>query len=179
MDESARLRQGFGFTEDDLSLNRRGELSPRQLKQVAARRRLQGKAGRVALVVFAMMATGFTIFAVMLDGSGSEQARPFLLGFAGFMWGVLGVVALLQHAGTKDLKAGRVSVLEGPVRLRKKTVRTPETKLGTAFMVSVARTRFQLETPEQFDALHDSAAYRFHLVRYGRVPLILSVERLS
>ncbi len=179
MDESARLRQGFGFTEDELSLNKRGELSPNQLKQVKARRRLQGKAGRVAVLVFTMMATGFTIFAVMLDGSGSEQARPFLLGFAGFMWIVLGVVALLQHAGTKDLKAARVSVLEGPVRLRKKTVRTPETKLGTAFIVSVARTRFQLETPEQFDALQDGAAYRFHLVRNARVPLILSVECMS
>lgn len=178
MDE-ARLRGGFGFTEIEMSLNGRGELSPRQSAQIAGRQKMQGKAGRVALIVFAAMAAGFTIFAVMLDGSGSEEARPVLLAFAGFMFVILGIVAWLQHVGTRDLKTERVSAWEGLVRLCQKEVRTPERKIGTAFIVSVGRKKFQLEAPEQFAALQDGAAYRFYLVRNARVPLILSVERLS
>ncbi len=178
MSTQADLQAGFGFTPDDLALNARGELSDRQKKLIEQRLSLQGPAGKIAFVVFALMALGFTALAFLIDGGGAEEARPFLLGFAGLMWVILLCVWVLSCRTTRDLKRRRVTVLEGTVKLRRKEVRTPEIKIGTAFMMTVGRQRFQLEAPEQFAALTSGNTYRFHVIRNGRVPLVLSVQNL-
>ncbi len=173
---SDRLAQGFGFTPEELAVNRQGRLSPAQAERVAAFARLHRRASRVALIVFGLMALGALVFALTASMPGIDKARPVLLGFAAGLAGLFALVLAKVHSQGRDLAAGRVSRIEGPVRLREKEVGSPERKLGTAYLVTVGGRTFQLESPEQFAALEEGRGYRFFVVRNGRVPIVLSVE---
>jgi fatty acid desaturase len=178
MPEIRRLMHGFDFTQGELALNKVGKLSPRQLTQVKGRLKFQGPAHRISLGVFAIMAIGFAAFPFLISGPGTEEAKPMLIGFAAFMWIALGLIAFYQRRNLRDLMHARVSVIEGQVSLRQKEVRSRYSPIGTAFLMQIGGKTYQLETPDQYEALENGATYRFHVVRNARVPLVLAVEPL-
>lgn len=178
MSNQVILMRGFAFSQEELALNKAGQLSPRQMDQVKARLKYQGPAHRISLAIFGVMALGFTALPFVITGPGTQEAKPVLIGFAIFVWIALITIAVYQRRSLRDLMQNRVSTIEGPVRLRQKTVRTHHTAIGTAFVMKVGHAKYQLEAPEQYDALQDGASYRFHVVRNMRVPLVLAVEAL-
>jgi hypothetical protein len=169
-----RLEQGFGFDAATLTLNREGRLTDAQAAKVAKTARVVKRSRRTAIWVFGLISLAFLAFVVMVDPAEVGPARPMMFGLsAGLGFITLGIWGQTRRHLAK-LTSGRVMTMEGQVRLSRKTV----PNLGTAFCVTLGGRRFQLEDADQFAALVEGESYRFHMIPNGRVPIILSVERL-
>ncbi|QBY01892.1 hypothetical protein E2K80_15110 [Rhodophyticola sp. CCM32] len=179
MTSDAKRQEAFGFTAEDLSENRAGRLSATQQTRLEAYRRIHGKGARAAVVVFGALALAFLAFSLFATQPGMDQARPVLLGFSGGIVLIFIGVWVNARLHGRALANGTISVLEGPVSVWSKEIRTPEHKLGTGYFYKIRRRTFQFEAPEQMAALVSGQAYRLYVIRNGRVPIILSVEPLN
>lgn len=169
---SPRLMEAFDFTEDELTANRAGQLSPRQ-KQLLDRQDLRqtldigcalGVFAVIGLVIVGICSLLFNVSAMM---SSIGVIAPFLL--AGFLI-LVAVVLFVNWQGVQERKRtmpGDVEIIEGPLYA---------TLEGGGFnargYLEIADRRFRIE-PEMYDALRvygQEATFRvYHAHRYGKI----------
>ncbi|WP_420632047.1 hypothetical protein [Candidatus Leptofilum sp.] len=173
-----KLNEAFSFNADALAKNRSGILTGVQVKRVQKYQQARGCGQRAAAIAFGLTAVAFLAAALFLDASGIENARPFLVGFAGGFGGLFLLALARDYLSGRDLAQGKISVMEGKVQTWSKEVKTPDRRLGTAFFFKIGRKTYQLETAQQMATLQQNQTYRFYFVKNGRVPIILSVEEI-
>lgn len=176
-DPDDRLADAFGFTEDDLAANRQGYLTPVQKKVIAGTRRARGCGARAAYIAIGASVVFLVVAFVLAGGLDLPRSSGALTAYTVTLAVFIGVFLAAMVYGqvrTRDVRAGKISMVEGEARQRTKKYR-----LGTAHYVKISRTRFRLPYPEQFDAFEEGGRYRVYFVKNASVHVILSVEMLE
>jgi hypothetical protein len=178
--EQSNLQHAFGFSIDELLKNKAGNISQAQQLRLKKHNRIKRTGGYAASVTFGLVATGFSAFVALSNVQGLEQARPFLLGFSGFLLLIFSIVFLYSTALRRHQKKVTVTTLEGPVKTWSKDIKNRyQVVFATAYYYQFYRRVFQFESEEQFRAIEMGTSYRFYVIKNGRVPIILSVEVLK
>jgi hypothetical protein len=173
-----KLAQALDFSPADLQANHRGLLTPTQENSLAETRRLRGcgqRAAYLALGGSVLIFAGVILFAAPLN------SLPYaLLGLVLFT-GLFSAAILLGEIRSRDLKTGRISVAEGKAAgFATKEIKSKSGRVvGTAYFVEIARTRFRLATPAQFETIEPDRCYRIFYIKDPPLHHILSVEAIE
>jgi hypothetical protein len=168
----------FDFTAEDLDFNRRGQLSPRQTKQIMDRTRKQKRTMLIAALV------GI--------GIGTYLALPFIQEMsleAASLGQLIGAVvvlglSLLFFSGLSEKPSGQVIPVEGRVQFISRESSTTHEDgtmtTDTLFYIVVGKEEFQVRT-DQFDAFTQGHVYRFYKAGNSvfESSNILSIEHLG
>lgn len=168
----------FQFDGDDLAQNRNGELTATQHKKLEAYRKTYRYGSILASIVMigsiAVMA-GIFIFNSDINSPTMQQALPFIAGTLGSVLLIFAFFVLLGRFRARHLRSGKISVVTGSIKRSSKTLQ----HAGTAYYVTVGKTRFQVPTQAQYDAFQPDTSYRIYYVQYPPTHIILSVESTS
>jgi hypothetical protein len=101
-------------------------------------------------------------------------------------WLLVGGIALviflpalwLDHSRLADVRAGKVSVVEGRADLKSQDFKGQIYRTKAYYLI-VGGTKFQLANERQFQAFRQGETYRIFYVRNPPAHTLLSAERLS
>lgn len=174
------LQEAFDFSVEELELNRAGDLSAAQQKRLESHLEVRGCGRRAALIAFGAIAAGMFVIPLLFSNeSGISQARLFIWGVAGLILLLVIVFGLIEIFSGRDMSSGSIKVMEGVVHTKAKDIGARGSRLGTAYMLTIANREFQLMTAEQMDSFTGGYPYRFYYIPNGRVPIIFAVEPLE
>lgn len=174
----------FEFSEDDLNVNRRGQVTPRQREWLAG----MGQ-GVVRLSRFnAWFAFGFLSFGSCLifglwmsnvDSRAAFFSSPFNLFVlpvtALVVMGILGLSIYFAGRLANRLSSPKLQVAEGKVRVEE---RSGKNTGGTYYQVYVGRKRFSFAENVNGN-FQDGACYRVYFVKAGVMEFVISLERAA
>lgn len=184
MEFNQKLAQAFDFTGADLQTNRNSLLMPAQQKRLSQTRHIRGCGQRAAFLALGgtiLVFIGLIPFAAPLNWPGFQSAFPYLLFGIVLFAGIFLAAIIFGIIRSRDLQTGRISVAEGEASefstqdIKSKSGRV----MGTAYFVTIGRTRFRLATPAQFEAFQAGCLYRVFFINDPPVHLILSAETID
>lgn len=172
------LKKAFDFDESDLRLNKRHQISEKQLKLLSGYRRMYGFFGKLALVVFLISLGSISLIALYNIGIDlTKNPVPVIALIAFFSIGMLLFLFFLALGNIRsDLKSGKISQVEGIAEHQKKKM---PRRLGTAYFVTVGQVRFQLDTAAKYKALDAQSRYRIFYIKHPPAHIILSIAEIS
>jgi len=174
----------FDFNENDLSSNKRGQLSPRQkdwLKMVA--RGVRSFSWRSAFITIGFTLLGLCIvIALYLQNEDSRAAlfsNPMnLIMFPAIMLLILGILALvifLNYRNANRLENSGVSSASGVVRFDQDS--SGESGI-TSYYVFVGKKRFTFGD-EMSAVFKEGGKYKFYYCKSGLYEFVMSYEQLN
>ena len=173
---TARLRQAFDFNVEDLAANREGRLTLHQKELVRGQLKVARTSSFIALLVVFGSVFLFVAIAVFANqGPIPKQAIPYLIGTALLFFAIVGLVTFIGLRRLRDLRAEKISTIQGPVRLATKRFNHGR---WTGYYAQIRNIRFQLTSEAQFKALVDDNAYQIYFIQYPPTQVILSLEEI-
>lgn len=174
------LEDAFVFTAEELELNRSGKLSEDQEARLEGYREMRGCGRRAALIAFGLTSlVMFVLPFLFANRPGMVDARSYIWSVAGFFLVLIIIFAVVDSYTGQNLSQGKISMMEGEVKTWSKEIGAKSSSVGTTYFLMVGGKQFQLSSAEQMNALHNEESYRFFYVDNGRLPIILSVERVK
>lgn len=174
-DDMHNLSDSFQFDADDLAQNRNGELTAAQHKKLEAYRktyRCGSILAGISIVGSIAVMAGIFIFNSDINSPAMQQALPFIAVTFGSVLLIFVFFILLDRFRARHLRSGKISVVTGSIKRSSKTLQ----HAGTAYYVTVGKTRFQVPTKAQYDVFQPDTSYRVYYVQYPPTHIILSVE---
>lgn len=172
----ARIGSRFGFDEEDLAANGRGEVSAEQERMfagaAAAMRRREPRVTIMLVVVFAATIAVVAIGIATTPGGADGSALAGAALAAGVIVALIALIAFFRRRGERLVRAmeeRRVLTAEGPLNVRTDSTQTWYACIGEA---RIGVDRYQAEV------LVEDAAYRVHYLDGPDGGLPLSLERL-
>ncbi len=173
------LKSAFQFSEEEYLLNESGCLSPNQKMRLNSHLKISRRGGNLFLFIMGALCLASFGFSLFANVQGIEQARPFLLTFSSCVLAIFGGVYLHIYFQRRHLKRPTVTCFEGKLKTWSKDIKNRyRATLGTAYYFRFRWRIYQFETKEQFKSIKSGKTYRFHVIRNGRVPIILSAKAI-
>ena len=162
-----RLMETFDFSEDDLDVNRMGQLSRRQAVRLNKQRQTQvlGATGILIVGIFTVL----VIFGVVSAARMTYQALSTLAGLSLFFLLPSWIIWSRASKLINDLQRNRVAIIEGLVDLSVQGVQTAN------YLLHVGDTSFTVKQ-KMFLAFKNGDPYRIYYTPHSQQ--ILSVEWL-
>jgi hypothetical protein len=174
----------FEFTEEDLKLNKRGQLSPRQkewLNMVASSVRTFSWKGAFISIGFTLLGFGI-VLALYLQNEDSRAAlfsNPMnlivLIGIVPLILGILALVIFLNYRNANKLENSVLSSASGIVRLDYDS--SGESGL-TSYYVFVGKKRFAFGD-DMNRVFKEGEKYKFYYCKTGVYEFVMSYEALN
>ena len=176
----SHLEEVFGFGPDELQANSHHSLTPKQEELLKEYRQRQGCGLRMASVaigitVLMMSVAGFFALQETTEAMSNAVRNSFLIVIGLVL--LIFIIALWVGSRRSHLKDGRVSMVEGAVRLREKKIRS-RSGTFTAWYVTLGEKRLQVSTRKKFEAFDEGEWYRLYYVEHPPAHIILSVEEM-
>ena len=171
------LEKFFDFNESDLVMNQKGQLSEKQFRIIAQYRQMGKFFNRLAVIAILLSLGKISFFALYnIEIDLKSNPGPVVAYIIFISIGtLLLMVSLLIGKLRSDLKAGKISVVEGCAEKKKKKM---PRQLGTAFYIEIDNVRFQLDEQAKYQAIKSDTRYRIYYIRH--LPhIILSVMEIS
>lgn len=179
---ASALNSAFDFTDDDLTANRAGRLSPAQQARMS---KLRGRAQVANLVFGAVFVVILVVIAVIVlpgvlapQPTGSSAVPPGIIALV--LVGVLGIVVLSVLRSRRKLQgvAGAVLTTEGEAKTRSGLVDVGEgTASAAIYRLTVGKVTFPLSSAEQLAPFTEGRRYRVYYVK-GTLPVVVSAEEV-
>lgn len=174
------LTRVFNYTPEDLTANRSGELTSRQIEWLNKIRRSSMRNVRVGnLLIMGLLALLFFIPIIKALVNGTMPLETFAKGVIviGVVVGGLALVALVvirsSKAASRDYSRLSVQCFEGVVRCCK-----TNTYPVTSHIVRFDDRTFFMRNREQLNAFEMGRRYRVYYVHYMNSEFVLTVEAL-
>lgn len=172
----------FEFTEEDLKLNKRGQLSPGQkqwLKSIAQGTRSFSWTGLFITMGFAFL--GLCIVLGLSLQNERSRAALFsdpvnlivLLGTIPLILGIMALVILLNYRNAHKLENAALSTASGAVRFDEESGEG-----GTTYYVIVGKKKFKFGD-DMSHALKEGEKYRFYYCKAPFYELVMSYEKIT
>lgn len=186
---NSALAAGMGFSLEELEINRRGQLSPRQQQQIAdlSFKGTVGSAiaGLVGLLVTAGAFAYVYFFAptgaALRDSLPASQVLPIAGGVLGFVvLLIIGSIVRNGGFGSRGLRAaeGRVKLSSTSLHGASRAVSQAMGYGSAACAVQIGRQRFAVKQ-QVLDAFLDGGRYRLYYIPNGAAPYLISAEALG
>jgi hypothetical protein len=173
----------FEFTEEDLKINKRGQLSPSQkqwLKGIA-----QGTRSFSWTGLFISMGFAFLGLCIVLGLSlQNERSRAalfsdpmnliVLIGTLPLILGIFALVIFLNYRNANKLENALLSTASGAVRFDEDS----SGDSGTTYYVIVGKKKFKF-ADDMSHALKEGEKYKFYYCRAGFYELVMSYEKVT
>lgn len=156
------------FNDDDLTANRNGQLSQRQLERLRARRRASVLVA-VAIVMIAALIASLFIFWGQVNGSVVMTIGG--IGITLVAAAVTGIFARHWMRLTTDIDSGAAQILSGTLE----RVLKPINRNNAAYVLRIDGLDIAT-SKETFKAFKHNAPYRLYITRYSRVLLSAETE---
>jgi hypothetical protein len=174
----------FEFTEEDLKLNKRGQLSPRQkewLKTVA--RGVRTFSWKSAFISIGFTLLGLCIVLVLYLQNEDSRAALFssrlnlivLIGIMPLILGILALVIFLNYRNANKLENSMLSSASGTVRLDYDSL--GESGI-TSYYVLVGKKRFTFGD-DMSRVFKEGEKYKFYYCKSGVYEFVMSYEQLQ
>jgi len=173
------LETGFGFTLEELELNRKGLLSEAQLKKVQRQHSIQRFSLMAGMVLFSLITVATIVSAILPFTDSSVPISVFLSWLPVVV--VIGIVFMMSYRQYKRLAKGEIQVIEGQVQMDRVPSYDPSGflhRLPPAFYIQNGWRKYHIAQGHQFKAMK-GLVYRFYIVPNGRMPVILSAEQVK
>lgn len=173
------LEKIFGFSQTELTGNRIGNLSSRQivfLQNQFKRENFWRKISFFAFILPLFLIFGIAIYQIGLDFKQNYQP---LLAFGVVLFIVLSIFFFFVFLGKmrSDLSSKKISMVKGfPKKLAKVM---PRKSLGIRYYVEIEGVRFQMDSKKKFEAIVESHTYQIYFVKHPPTQIILSLEVLK
>jgi len=174
----------FEFTEDDLKINKRGQLSPRQRKWL----KMVGLGIRSFSWRNAFISIGFTFLGLCIVLSLSlqnERSRAalfsspvnliVLIGMVPLILGILALVIFLNYRNANKLENSVISSISGAVRFDQDS--SGESGI-TSYYVFVGKKRFKLGD-DMSGVFKEGEKYKIYYCKSGVYEFVMSYEPLN
>lgn len=168
------LEDAFGFDEEALTLNRRGQLSDEQRALLAT----VGGSSKIWTWIAAVAILGSigVLAAIVLSQTDGQSEPVIAVGVVAGIAVALFVAAVVRGWWAKrDFRAQRVTTVEGPIRRK---VKRNHDGLIERYILRVGRTKLLLSSRDQLESFNDDGHYVVHMIRYPGTPIILSAARV-
>ena len=173
----------FEFTEEDLNLNKRGQLSPSQkewLKGIAQGTRSFSWTGLFITMGFAFLGLCI-VLGLSLQNERSRAALfsdPMnlivLLGTIPLILGIMALVILLNYRNANKLENAVLSTASGAVRFDEDS----SGNSGTTYYVIVGKKKFKFGD-DMSHLLNEGEKYKFYYCRAGFYELVMSYQKVT
>jgi len=184
------LRKFFEFDESDLSANRAGKLSPKQMKRLEENEKGADQiliGFGVFLIIIALVISYFVtsdIFAKGISNISSRDVTPLILGI-GLPWGILGFFAVGSFRIAFSKLDNSLQNVEGKVKFVKveKTVEerrsdgSHDLRTVQQYELRVGRVNFENVDEDLLNIIDEGDTYAFYYTKQAKQ--ILSAEPIK
>lgn len=168
------------FTPDDLAANRNGSLSDRQRERLMQWDRKTRQMIGYAIVFFALATAAAVAYEFFRTGGTLElfarRQTPFVLIVLAVFLGVLILTTLIMQINNRALKRGKLTVIEGKVKVETVDVNMRGVPPYTVTTVRIERVSFRFLHPQSGAHFVDGKRHRVYVIR---VPLFVRIVPLS
>jgi hypothetical protein len=173
----------FEFTQEDLKINKRGQLSPSQkewLKSVAQGTRSSSWTGLFITMGFAVLGLSI-VLGLSLQNERSRAALfsdPMnlivLIGMVPLILGIMALVIFLNYRSAHKLENAILSSVSGPVRFDEES----SGNAGTTYYVIVGKKKFKFGE-DMSRAFQGGEKYKFYYCGSGVYEFVMSYEHMN
>ena len=173
----------FEFTEDDLKINKRGQLSPSQkewLEMVA--RGVRSFSWKSAFIALGFTFLGLCIVIALYLQNERSRAALFsspvnlivLIGMVPLIMGIMALVIFLNYRSANRLENSVLSSVSGVVRLDEDA----SAKGGTAYLVYIGKKKFTFGD-DMSAVFKEGEKYKVYYCKSGVYEFVMSYEALQ
>jgi len=174
----SRLNSAFGFTDEELLVNKQNILSERQKETI--KKHYKGRNFGILIALVAVISS-LIFFAIMIYTSFDTDSREFKESFPYFILagtvftGIFLFFILLSLIKSRDLRKGRISYEEGIIS---RADNIPSKSRLSEFVIRIGKTYFIFYNPAEYYAFENGKRYGIYFVRNNKFNIILSAEEL-
>lgn len=174
----------FDFNENDLSLNKRGQLSPRQkewLKMVA--RGVRSFSWQSAFITIGFTFLGLCILLALSLQNERSRAALFsspvnlivLIGMVPLILGILALVIFLNYRNANRLENSVISSVSGTVRFDQDS--SGESGITTYYVIA-GKKKFKF-ADDMSHIFNEGEKYKFYYCKSGLYEFVMSYEQVN
>lgn len=185
--QNQRLAEKLEFAPEELAINKAGLMSERQQKVLRTTVQLR-RASRSFAIVFFLLSlgvlwiVGYSLMQEEQDSLKSSVQYNLIVAVwisVGIVLAVIfGVFIWLDRSRAAELRAGIISVAEGPAHLSMKEIKGARMYGMLAHYISVGGVEFQLLGAKQYSAFDQGSKYRIFYIKNPPTQTIMSAEWL-
>src|SRR5258708_38001186 len=176
------LMQAIKFTPEDLEANRNGTITEAQRAKLGKNAGFTRGITLFMYGVFIVMIIGigayFFVFSdtgqnLLKSSNGDTPIGPIVIGVLSAVVVIVFMSALRTLMRTNDMAKGKVSVTEGPAKLKT----YPAGYWMRSYQAKIGKTNFHVQQPV-FNAFVEGGSYRLFYIKIPPTNYMLSIEQL-